>query len=189
MYQLWNQVGNQSENFVWILDCPITSHKIHDSLANESAPLKPPATEDEPERRTSFKDLSLDSETTNTLRSVLRALKSVWLAQNTSLWLVNWSIQHKTEKRQIDTKPKLISSVPPPSIPLNPVPSPSILKKSIPKPDPKPENFGQASYEIGSKFDTGFGSVEYVSPISFKPYKGIILKITWPLNTVWITVR
>ena len=158
--------GDQSENFPW----PIISHKIHDSLANQSAPLKPPATEDEPERRTSFKDLSLDSETTNTLRSVLKALLS--LVQNTILWLANG----KTKKRQIDTKPKLISSVPPPSIPLNPVPSPSILKKSIPKPDPKPETFGQASYEIGSKYDTGFGSVEYVSPISFKPYKGIIFK-------------
>ena len=89
----------------------------------------------------------------------------------------DWPIEYQ-KKRQIDTKPKIISSVPPPSLPLNPVPSPSILKKSIPKPDPKPEtNFGQGSYEIGSKYDTGFGSVEYVSPISFKPYKGIILKI------------
>jgi len=60
------------------LDCPIISHKIHDSLANESAPLKPPATENEPERRTSFKDLSLDSETTNTLRSVSKVLESLY---------------------------------------------------------------------------------------------------------------
>ena len=93
--------------------------------------MKPPATEDEPERRTSFKDLSLDSETTNTLR-------------------------------QIDTKPKLITSVPPPSIPLT-VPSPSILKKSIPKPDPKPTN--EIQYDVGAKYDAGFGALEYVSPI------------------------
>ena len=43
----------------------------------KSAPLKPPATEEEPERRTSFKDLSLDSETTNTLRSVLKTLNEI----------------------------------------------------------------------------------------------------------------